>query len=396
MKLALIGCGCGRESRTAEADRAIREAELLIGPARLLREVPEAADRIEANTPDEMLKAAFCSGREKAAILLSGDSGFYSGARLLIQKLPKTMEDDVELIPGISSMQAFAARLREPWQGWRLCSAHGVECDPVSEVCHGKPAFFLTGGKQSPQNLCRQLTEAGLGFLQAAVGENLGSAAERIRRGAAEKIAEEEFAPLSVLLAEAAPGREMRTPGIPDECFLREKGIPMTKQDVRAVALAKLGVKPEDTCWDIGTGTGGIAVELALQAKRVYSVECDRKAMKLAEKNRKAFGAWNLRLIYGRAPEALKGLPKPDAVFIGGSGGGLNEILSAVTEANPQARICVSAVTIENLSRGVETMRALGLLPEITQLSVSRGHEAGGLTLMQAQNPVTLIVGRRA
>jgi precorrin-6Y C5,15-methyltransferase (decarboxylating) len=170
----------------------------------------------------------------------------------------------------------------------------------------------------------------------------------------------------------------------------------MTKREVRAVILAKLGVRPEETCWDVGTGTGSVAVELSLRARRVFSVERDEKALCLAEKNRRRFGAWNLRLVHGEAPEALRALPKPDAVFVGGSGGSLPDILREIDRANPAARLCAAAVTLETLHEAVETMKALGRAPELCQLSVSRSRKAGAHTLMTAQNPVWLITGAKA
>ena len=167
----------------------------------------------------------------------------------------------------------------------------------------------------------------------------------------------------------------------------------MTKQEVRAAALAKLGVKSGDTCWDIGAGTGSVAVELALQARSVWAVERNEEALQIAARNRGKHGAWNLHLKKGSAPEVLEGLPKPDAVFVGGSGGRLREILDAVHAANPLARVCAAAVTLESLQLSHAALRELGYETDVTQLAVSRGKAAGGLTLMLAQNPVFLITG---
>ena len=170
----------------------------------------------------------------------------------------------------------------------------------------------------------------------------------------------------------------------------------MTKQEVRAAALAKLGVGAEDICWDIGTGTGSVAVELALQARAVWAVEQNREALRSAERNREKHGAWNLHLKEGRAPEALEGLPKPDAVFVGGSGGRLEEILKTIYYVNQKARICVSAIALETLQGTIECLRKLGYETEICQIAVSRSKATGDLTLMLAQNPVYLITGRPA
>jgi len=392
MKIDLIGCGCGAETLTQEAASAIERAELLIGSERLLDVFGAGRPCVKAVTAEAILSAIENANVRELCVLYSGDAGFYSGARLL---LPLLDGYDVAIMPGVSSAQLLAARIRRPWQDWLLCSAHGVDCDPVAAVCEGRPAFFLTGGKTGPDTLCRALTNAGLGFLAVTVGEDLGTDLERITSGTAAEFADRRFSALSVLLAEPAPRPARRVPGLPDAVFLRAEKIPMTKQEVRAAAIAKLAVRPTDVCWDIGAGTGSVSVELALQAKAVWAVERDVDAIKLAEQNREKHGAWNLRLVSGSAPEALCDLPRPDAVFVGGSGGRLPEILRAVHDANPDARICVSAISIESLHNSYNIIRELGWEAEVSQIAVSRGRKAGGLTLLLAQNPVFLITGTR-
>ncbi|MBQ3701199.1 MAG: precorrin-6y C5,15-methyltransferase (decarboxylating) subunit CbiE [Oscillospiraceae bacterium] len=388
MTIFLIGCGCG--TLTEDARAAIDGAGLLIGSRRLLDAYGDGKAQIEAVTAEAIAAAIREADCDPVCVLFSGDSGFYSGARLL---LPLLTDYDTRVIPGVSSVQLFAARLQRPWQDWLLQSAHGTDCDPVEAVCHGRPVFFLTDGKQSPAQLCRGLTEAGLGFLNVHTGEDLGTAHERITHGTAAELAERDFSPLNVMLAEPAPQPTRRVPGIPDAEFLRAEKIPMTKQEVRAAALAKLAVGPEDVCWDVGAGTGSVSVELALQCRAVYGIERDEAALALAEENRKRHGAWNLRLIPGEAPAALTGLPAPDAVFVGGSGGRLREILYAVHKINPGARVCVSAIALESLHDSLSILRELGYEIEVTQLALSRSRPAGGLTLMLAQNPVYLISG---
>lgn len=390
MTITLIGCGCGQ--LTDDARTAIESAELVIGSARLLKEYGGDKPQTEAVTVAAIKAAIDSADADAVCVLYSGDSGFYSGARLL---LPELDGREVRVLPSVSSVQAFAARLKRPWQDWLLCSAHGVDCDAVAAVCQGRPAFFLTGGKTGPAEICRELTEAGLGFLKVYIGEDLGTADERITVGTAAAFSAKDFSPLSVLLAEPAPRYPRRAPGIPDTAFLRAEKVPMTKQEVRAAILSKLAVTPEDVCWDIGTGTGSAAIELALSCRAVYSVEREDAALNIAVQNREKFGAWNLRLVKGEAPAALLELPKPDAVFVGGSGGKLGEILNTICAANPAARICVSAITIEGLHNSYAFFRELGYETEVTQLSVSRSKPAGGLTLMLAQNPVWLIMGYR-
>ena len=390
MKCILIGMGCGPDHFTAEASGALREAQLVIGAGRLLDLLPDTgAERIAEYRPREIAALLRSHPVDTACVVYSGDSGFYSGATGL---LPLLEGMEVQVLPGISSVQAFAAQLGERWQDWNLCSAHGVSCDPVQAVMQGEKTFFLTSGGDTPGKLCTALTETGLGKLMVFVGENLGSAQMRIWQGTAEDCARRQFAPLNVMLAEAAPRYVRRTPGIPDDEFQREK-VPMTKQEVRAAVLAKLGVMPTDVCWDIGAGTGSVSVELAQWAKSVWAVERKPDAAELIRKNRKIFCAWNLHVVEGAAPKVLGNLPKPDVMFVGGSGGQLGEILDAAVRANPKVRICVSAIALETLHRAVSGLERLGCQPEVTQIAVSRTKAVGGLHLLMAQNPVFLITG---
>ena len=169
----------------------------------------------------------------------------------------------------------------------------------------------------------------------------------------------------------------------------------MTKQEIRAAVLAKLAPTPEEVCWDIGAGTGSVSVELSYAAKSVWAVEQKPEAVKLIRRNREKFCAWNLHAIEGTAPEALAKLPMPDAVFVGGSCGQRWGSLNAAVQANPQVRICVSAIALETLQGAVSALEQLGYAPEVTQISVSRTRAAGSLHLLMAQNPVFLIMGER-
>ena len=395
-KVTLIGLGCGTaDTMTKEAEKALRQAQLIIGAPRLLDSLPQnglTAKRQAAYAAEDILPL-IQQTRGNVCVVYSGDSGFYSGARTL---LPLLTDHEVRICPGISSLQALSARLGRPWQDWSLCSAHGVDCDPVAEVCGGRPVFFLTGGRQSPSALCRRLAEAGLSDLPVTVAEDLTGEEERITSGIAAELAQMTFSPLSVLLAEAAPRLAPRSSGLADSFFLRADKIPMTKQEVRAVALAKLAPGPQDVCWDVGAGTGSVGIELALLSRAVWAVERSPEALALAEENRRKAGAWNLRLVEGSAPEALADLPSPDAVFVGGSGGKMAEILQLVHSKNPRARICVAAIALESLEKALNAFKELGYTAEVTQVTVSRSREAGEMHLMMAQNPIYLITGGQA
>lgn len=399
MKVILLGVGSGaEETLTLRAKKVLGDSRVIIGAPRLLAALPTGygARRISAVALEDILarlrelRDSLAPGSQ-AAVVLSGDSGFYSGARRLLPILGG-MGYETELLPGLSSVQMFAARLERPWQDWRLVSAHGVECDAVAEVMRGQPVFFLTGGASDPGTLCAALAEAGLDTLSVAVGENLFLPDETVIRGTAGEMAGRTFAPLSVLLAEPAPSMPRHTPGWPDGWFVRGQ-VPMTKQLVRAAALAKLAVSPRDVCWDVGAGTGSVSVELAACARRVYAVECMPEACGLIRQNRVRHNAWNLTLKEGRAPNALEELPAPDAVFVGGSRGELPAIVNLVLTKNPSARLCIAAVTLETIQAAMSVLDARGIEAEVTQMAVSRSRAAGRLHMLAAGNPVFLITG---
>ena len=396
--ITLIGMGAGTpETLTAQSLAALQRADWIFGAKRLLEQLPAGCTehRKALYKAEEILAWIAQTKAETPVVLYSGDTGFYSGAAGLLEQL-RIQGQEATVLPGLSSVQLLAAALGRPWQDWKLVSAHGCACDPVAACSAGQPVFFLTGGAETPDTLCAALVQAGLGKTAVTVGEQLGTAAQRITQGTAAEIAGQSFASLSVLLVEAVPVPIRRTPGLPDEAFLRGE-VPMTKQEIRAAALAKLGVRPEETLWDVGAGTGSVSVELALAAPcgRVYAVECEPDACTLIRKNREKFAAKNLILIEGRAPQALEALPAPDAVFIGGTKGGMAAVVDAVLAKNPHARICISAIALETLSAAIAALTAQGLSAEVTQIAVSRTRPAGRLHLLTANNPIFLITGER-
>lgn len=396
MNVTLIGMGSGQpENLTLQGLAALRQADLILGARRLLAVLPAGCteNRAAAYRPDEVAELLQTSGAENAVLVYSGDTGFYSGASSMIEKL-EALGVRARVLPGLSSIQLLAAALGRPWQGWNLVSAHGRTCDPVAECMQGRPTFFLTGGSEDPATLCAQLAAEGFGDVQGVVGQCLGTPEEKLFRGSVKELAAGRFNSLSVLLVEAAEVLPRRAPGLPDEAF--ERGdVPMTKQEVRAAVLAKLAVRPEDILWDVGAGTGSVSVELALAAPRgrVYAVECRPEGCALIKANREKFRTRNLVLVEGLAPAALSDLPAPDAVFIGGSKGSLAAIVDAALDKNPDARICVSAIALESLSAAVAALTAKGRTVQVSQIAVSRAKAVGGLHLMMAQNPIYLITG---
>lgn len=182
-------------------------------------------------------------------------------------------------------------------------------------------------------------------------------------------------------------------PGIPDEFFIRGQ-VPMTKEEVRAVTLAKGKLFPEAIVYDLGSGTGSIAIEAALLAPRgrVYAYERNPEAVSLIKQNRDRFEVTNLEILCKEAPQGLEELPKAHTVFIGGSGGRLREILAkSLAKLQPKGRIVLNAITLETLQNGLAFAREENLKVEAVTLSVSRLEEIGKSHWWKALNPISII-----
>jgi len=401
-QVTLVGIGPGNPGgMTVEVRRAIREADCLIGARRMLEASANANQvQCQAISPRDILRCIQQNRNcRRFTVVLSGDTGFFSGAKKL---LPLLVDCDVEVLPGLSSLQVLCARAGTSYEDVVPISLHGRDTDVVPDVAQNRRVFVLVGGVDGMANLCRTLAEAGLGEVQVTVGERLGYPEERIVRGTAAELAGQVFDALSAALIENDAAKPF-TPGLPDECFQRGgstsgKIVPMTKREVRAAALSQLGLTRDAVCWDVGAGTGSVSIEMALQARsgKVYAIEKNETALELLKENRERFHVRNLEIISGSAPAACRELPAPGYVFLGGSSGNLREIIALVLEKAPAARIVVSAVTLESVAEMERIVREFSFTDaEITCLNVTRSRKAGAYHLMTAQNPVYLFTLQR-
>lgn len=415
-KVTIIGAGPGNPDLLSRAALdAIDIADVVIGAHRALVgiDVPPDVVRCElVKTADIVAALTDAASWQRAVVVMTGDVGLFSGARRLVEALSGDAQVDVRVVPGISSASYLAARLARPWQDWRFASAHGVACDIVAEAERAGELFLATSGGEDPSRLSGELVQAGFVDARVTVAERLSYPDERITCATASEIAGQTFDDLNVMLIEFAGGAgspagasraaSSRWPyassGIPDELFIRGD-VPMTKQEVRAVALAKLRLTATDTVWDVGAGTGSVSIEAALVARAgsVWAVERNAAGVRLIRENADAFGCGNVHAVPGVAPEALAKLPVPDAVFVGGSAGELPSIVEAALEKNSQVRLCVPCVTVETLTEACALLsgsRFKGF--EACQVSAARAEAVGSYHLMKAQNPVFLVSARGA
>lgn len=405
LKVVLVGIGMnGERHLTPEARRALDRAQVLFGAPRMLEPFEGNYKKYPFYTGERILPVLSEiqeSAREEmicAGILFSGDTGFYSGCRKLIPEL-KALEDvEVQVLPGISSVSALAAALGICWQDGKILSTHGIpEEDWIPEfldaAAHREKTFLITSGAKDVQRMGQLLAERHRENCICHIGCNLGMEQEQIFRLSPEACADfSEPGLCTVLVENSAPLPRRLTPGLRDDAFTREK-VPMTKEEVRALSICKLHLTAPAVVYDIGSGSGSVSVEMAGldPSVKVFSIEGKADAYDLTCRNVEKFGFINVTTVRGTAPECLGSLPDPTHVFIGGSGGHLEEILAHLMNRKRTIRVVLNTVTLETLAEASRLMEKYELEGEICQVQVSRSRKAGAYHLMQGQNPVNII-----
>lgn len=393
-KVYLVGIGTGSEKLfTEEAREALKKSEVLIGAERVLESCKTLcrAPFFVSYKNEEIL--SFLREHEAyktAAIVYSGDIGFYSGAKGMRKLLE---EFEVEAVSGIASPVYFLNKLGVSWDDTKLISCHGQEVNLLPLIRREKKVCALLGKKGQTKQFCRQLLECNMEKVRLTVGERLSYAEERIVSGTPRELLEQEFDSLSVVLFENDKPEKRQNGGIADDLFLRGKA-PMTKEEIRTLSLSKLKLTEDAVVYDVGAGTGSVAIEAALQCEcgQVYAVEKRTEAIELLRANRKRFGAGNLQIVEGKAPDCLEDLPAPTHVFIGGSGGKLPDIIEAVRRKNEKARFVLNAVTLETISQLGEIRKRF---PEYSEMEVlwvnaAKSKKLAQYHFMTAENPILI------
>lgn len=397
-KVTLVGIGIGTpEGMTVEAAQVIEKADLLVGADRMLA---AAADKhkptFSAYEPRKIgdyleLHPEY----QRIVVLLSGDIGFYSGAKRLYEELEQR-DFEVDALCGISSVVYFCGKLRTAWEDVCLLSTHGRSANLVGAVKSHHKTFTLLGKGESVHVLCQELMEYGLAHVTVHIGIQLGYEDEKILSGTPEELLKQSIDGLCVALIEnETPFSGIRA-CVDDEEFSRGKA-PMTKSEIRSLSVAKLQLPKDAVVYDVGAGTGSVTIELALAAVDgcIYAIERNQEACDLIEENKRKFGTPNIQVVHGLAPEAMEDLPAPTHAFIGGSAGNLKEIITCLLGKNPLIRLVINTVTLETMAEVSECLKALNLIEEETIcVNVSRAKKLGAYHLMMGQNPIYIVTCR--
>ena len=406
-KVHIIGVGDdGLGGLTEMARRLIGQADLLIGTEQTLASVQPENSQCQivpsGNDLGMITERIRNSLGQRIVVLTSGDPLFYGVARYLCDKLGK---DRFEVIPHVSSMQLAFARVKESWDEAYLANLASVSLEQVVERIRsaGKVGLFTTE-ETPPRKIAQLLIERKIDYFTAYVCENLGSPDERVTRSNLAEIVEQKFSPLNVMVLVRMPDvpdrpREMvgsRLFGNPDELFLQsqpKRGL-LTPLEVRVLALAELDLGHSSIVWDVGAGSGSVSIECARIAHHgtTYAIEMDADDHELIRENAERFGVSNLVPILGKAPDAWEELPAPDAIFVGGTGRTVGQIMETAFERlKPGGRLVVNIGSIENLSEVSSLARHLTKEVQIRMISVASATEQLERLRFESQNPTFLV-----
>lgn len=426
-EITFLGIGMGApETMTLEGFCACREADCIIGAKRMLEAVQNSLTHwsVRKKSQGEQTEndgnAAACRETESCAcdgkqmvsmylstqiadyirehpeyrhivIALSGDVGFYSGAK----KLKEALADyPLRFISGISSGVYFASKLQTSWDDMQLTSMHGRSLNLLDALRKSGKVFTLASDAKSIRELAAFLLSYGLTDLTMSVGTNLSYPEESITTGVPSDFAAYSVEGVSVVFLQQKNHTEpVVTHGLPDAAFIRAK-VPMTKEEVRSISLSKLQLQADSVVYDVGAGTGSVSIEAACMAGRgiVYAIEQKEEAVALIGENRRKFGLSNLEIIHGKAPDAFAGLETPTHAFLGGTGGNMREIIGWLRERNPQIRIVINCIALETLAEITALLKEWEIPDvDIASVNIGKAKQLGAYHLMMGQNPVYVI-----
>ncbi|MRR56480.1 MAG: precorrin-6y C5,15-methyltransferase (decarboxylating) subunit CbiE [Deltaproteobacteria bacterium] len=398
-KIYLVGAGIeGWEGFGSKALEAINSADLLIGHQRLLDIFPDFKGEKQTFSDLSIMLDLLKSTAKQVVVLSSGDPNFFGVARFLFRNLPK---ERIEIFPNVTSVQYAFARIKEPWDDAIFVSVHGRGLKgAIDRIIAADKAAVLTDEVNSPSAIAKELINRGAEGYDVHLCEDLGLPTEKFTRTDVRGLVDLPTSPLNILILIKAwePNLEnYPLMGIADDEFTTARKL-ITKQEIRAVTLAKLQIQNDLVVWDIGAGSGSVSIEVGnlMPNGKVYALEKNPQYLTFIRENLKKFSAKNVMLVEAYAPEGIDELPNPDRIFIGGSGGMLDEIIDAVDKRlKPDGVIVLNAVTLDTLTKSVEFLEDHGFTVEVTCINVSKTVSLTEYKMFEAHNPVYIITARR-
>ena len=393
--LAVVGIGEDGLAGLAPAGRALVEtAEVLVGGARHLAMVPHGVgERLAWERPlDHTIEAIAAQRGRNVTVLASGDPLWYGVGVMLIRRFPP---EEITIVPQPSAFSLAAARLGWPVADCAIVTLHGRPLDTLRlHLAPGRRVLVLSEDGGTPRAVAQLLTRLGWGPSRLTVLAHLGGAREAVIEEDAQSWGDRRVADLNTIAiaCRGAPGTRALPlfAGLPDDAF--EHDGQLTKREVRAATLAALAPLPGETLWDVGAGCGSIAIEWLRAGEGRSAAAIERNPMRAAiiARNATSLGVPRLRIVAGAAPEALDGLPVPDAIFAGGGVGEPGLLPLLWTRLRPGGRLVANVVTAEGEARLLDWHRSFG--GELTRVAISRAVPLGPRHLWRSLAPVTQLV----
>ncbi len=400
----------GLEGLSSAAVAKLNQADLIVGPASLVEKAASFSAKKEVAGADLEKLATMLDKQssQEIVVLAGGDPLFYGTARFLCDRLGK---DRFEVVPHVSTMQLAFARVKESWEEAYLTNLATQPIDRVIErIRTAEKIGLFTSEQVTPAILAENLVQLGIDYFTIYVCENLGSPDERVTRGTPAEIARQRFGSLNVMILVRKPGVpdkptnvvRRRLFGNPDEMFLQSKpkrGL-LTSSEVRAIALSEMELSPESIVWDVGAGSGSVAVEAASISDKghVYAVEMDAEDYGMLVENTQRFGVRNLTPVLGQAPQAWSKLPDPDVVFVGGTGRMVTELVEAAwPRLRAGGRLLANVASMESVVALQNLIREkLKSEPMLWMIQVSRANPQFDRLRLESANPTFLIKTTKA
>ena len=408
-KIAILGIGPdGVDGLPTRERDLLLQAAVVLGPVSVLDRLGQLSARripLGLNLAETVETLTGLDPNHRAVVVVGGDPLFYGLAKYLCEKLGK---DRFEVLPHVSSMQLAFARIKESWEDAYLGNLQNITLPKILDRIRTAETVGLFSSDQvGPKELAREMLARGIDYFRAYVCENLGTPGERITQGNLTDLLSMTFDPLNVIILRRKEGRpdvpiaanKFWPFGNPDDAFAqsRPKSGLITQAEVRALALAQLVLRPGTICWDIGAGSGAVAIEAArfCEPATVYAIEEDPADYHLIQANAQTMGVANVKTVLGRAPEVLSDLPEPDAIFVGGIAQEVVRVLdNAWRRLRPGGRLVANVATIESLSEVYRRLRELsgpqGQL-EVRLIQISRGVDQLNALRLEPLSPSFLL-----
>ncbi|URM28426.1 precorrin-6y C5,15-methyltransferase (decarboxylating) subunit CbiE [Pseudomonas frederiksbergensis] len=391
--LTVVGIGeDGFKGLGKNARHALLRATRIVGGQRQLDLLPACIRGERQLWPSPFsLEPVLAQRGEPICVLASGDPMFFGVGASLARQVPNA---EMLILPAPSSCSIAAARMGWPLQEVVTLS---VVARPLAalnaQLFSGVRLLVLSNDGRSPTAIAALLRERGFGPSRLTVLEHLGGEAERRIEGVANDWSDPQIADLNLIaiecIAEPNTPRLSRLAGLPDSAFQHDGQL--TKRDVRAITLARLAPVPGELLWDVGAGSGSIGIEWmrAHPSCRALAIEADEGRQLLIEHNRDALGVPGLQLIRGKAPQALAGLERPDAIFIGGGVTREGVLDTCWAQLKPGGRLIANAVTLQSEVTLMAWRERHG--GELTRIHVAQAQPLGEFDTWRQALPITLL-----